>query len=540
MFFGKKTADGLRCHSTQFQLLTEIGIDVGRVQSEIKEEMMPMPEGIQASLRPYQQKGFSWLVYLYRNGYGGCLGDDMGLGKTLQTICLLQFIANTKRASLTSADEGAALEGLPLFSESEKIDKELFPPSLVVLPTSLVHNWVNELNKFAPSLKVYQYSGIKRMKTKDIARFFAMFDVVITTYGTLRVDIDLLQTAEFHHLIMDESQFVRNPDSQTFQAIKQIRSRYKLALTGTLIENSLSDLWAQFDIMNQGMLGSYSAFKKGYIAPIQRQNREKEEKLLRMIRPFILRRTKLEVAPELPPLTEEVVYCNMSEEQKGLYETEKSKIRNSLSEEGLQQSAVSNFAFLTLQGLTRLRLLANHPVLQEGKFTGSSGKFDQVVMYLEELLAKHHKVLVFSSFVKHLRLFSQYFEEKAWKYAWLSGDTLPQVRERQIADFQEREDVNCFFISLKAGGVGLNLTAADYVFILDPWWNPSAEMQALSRSHRIGQDKNVMVYRFISSGTIEEKIRRLQESKSRLAETFVTSSNPLTGMTKDEIGVLLE
>lgn len=539
MFFGKKANDRLRLHKNQYQLLSDIGIESQAQKLSHEEELVPVPAEIKAQLRPYQQRGFSWLVHLYRHGAGGCLGDDMGLGKTLQTICLLQYLTNEKIHTRKQKNLDAG-ELSPLQAEGAIEMDDDYLPSLVVVPTSLAHNWLNELHKFAPGLKVYAYAGLKRMKTKDLDKFFRMFDVVLTTYGTMRVDIDLLKTVHFHHLVLDESQFVRNPDSLTFKAVKSIQSKYKLALTGTLIENSLSDLWAQFDIANEGMLGPFSAFKKAYINPIAKENKEKQEKLLRLIRPFILRRTKQEVAPELPPLTEEVIFCGMSDEQQKLYETEKSKIRNSLSADILQQALTANFAFLTLQGLTRLRLLANHPVLQDADYTGTSGKFEQVIMNLEELIERNHKVLVFSSFVKHLRLFSNYFEDKKWKFAWLTGDTLPQVREQQVLDFQNKNDVNCFFISLKAGGVGLNLTAADYVFILDPWWNPAAEMQALSRSHRIGQDKNVMVYRFISTGTIEEKIRRLQDAKSRLAETFVTSSNPLQGMTKQDVDVLLE
>lgn len=541
MLLGKKTGETLRLQKSQHFLLDDIGFDTKKCVQEVAEEKITVPKEIKASLRPYQQKGFSWLVYLYRNNYGGCLGDDMGLGKTLQTICLLQYIANMKREKKHSKDDNRLFVELPLFSgNAGDADDKSFPPSLVVLPSSLIHNWVNELKKFAPSLKVYAYSGIKRMKTKDIGKFFSMFDVVLTTYGTLRVDIDLLKTAEFHHLIMDESQYVRNPDSMSFKAIKQIQARYKLALTGTLIENSLNDLWAQFDIVNEGMLGTFSSFKKAYIHPINQGNQEKQERLLKLIHPFIMRRTKEEVAPELPPVTEEVVYCDMTEDQKSLYEKEKSRIRNSLSVDSLQESIAANFAFVTLQGLTRLRLLANHPALLDEKYEGDSGKFEQVMMSLEELIEKKHKVLVFSSFVKHLKLFKDYLDKHKHKYSWLTGDTPIPAREKEIARFQENKDVNCFFISLKAGGVGLNLTAADYVFILDPWWNPSAEMQALSRSHRIGQNKNVMVYRFISNDTIEEKIRRLQECKSRLAETFVSSSNPLTGMTKEEIEGLLD
>lgn len=542
MIFGKKTQDGISLHRSQYRLIDDLKIGNPIDPITINDQDVEVPIEIQAQLRPYQQKGFSWLVHLFQNNFGGCLGDDMGLGKTLQTICLLQFIHNEKINCQHNSTQ-AIFQSLPLFTslsnENNHGNTSTSSTSLVVVPTSLIHNWLNEIQKFAPSLKVHAYTGVKRMKTKDIDKFFRLFDVIITTYGTLRVDINYLKLATFHHLILDESQFVRNPESLTYKAVKQINAKHKLILTGTLIENSLADLWAQFEIINEGMLGSFSGFKKMYINPVTLGNKDKEEKLLKMIHPFILRRTKQEVAPELPPLTEEVIYCSMSEEQDKAYESEKSRIRNSLTVENTSINNASTFAFLTLQGLTRLRLLANHPILFDGKFDGTSGKFEQVMMNLEELIERHHKVLVFSSFVKHLRLFTNYFKEKGWKFSWLSGETQVADRERQIANFQEREDVNCFFISLKAGGVGLNLTAADYVFIIDPWWNPAAEMQALSRSHRIGQDKNVMVYRFITQSTIEDKIRQLQNAKSRLAEIFVTSNNPLSGMEKEDIEELL-
>jgi SNF2 family DNA or RNA helicase len=251
-----------------------------------------------------------------------------------------------------------------------------------------------------------------------------------------------------------------------------------------------------------------------------------------MIQPFMLRRTKSEVAPELPPVTEETVYCDMSDEQAEYYEIEKNRIRNNLISDTVMFDP-KKIPFIALQGLTRLRLLANHPRFVDEQYTGSSGKFEQVIMYIEGLIAENHKVLIFSSFVRHLRLFSEYFDRQNLKYAWLSGATTD--RENEIARFINDDDINCFFISLKAGGVGLNLTIAEYVFILDPWWNPAVEMQAISRSHRIGQNKNVMVYRFISTKTIEEKIRRLQEKKSKLADKFVTSANPLSVMSKEEI-----
>ncbi|NDW08950.1 DEAD/DEAH box helicase [Dysgonomonas sp. 520] len=540
MFFGKKIGDDIRLQKYHYQLVDLLNIDAHKQVSDFHlKELLPVPDGVNATLRQYQRKGFSWLMHLMENGFGGCLADDMGLGKTLQTIALLQYVHLQRKKANTGKKINPT--GQLSFFEEDNLEQNTskdYPPSLVVMPTSLLHNWQNELKRFTPNQKVYLYSGDKRMKSKDLDKFFRMFDVILTTYGTLRIDIDMLERCTFHHFVLDESQYVKNPNSMTYKAVKRINAMHKLALTGTPIENSLSDLWAQFNIVNEGMLGTQSAFQKTYINPINRNNKEKEEILLKIIQPFILRRTKSEVAPELPPLTEETIYCDMSEQQQKCYNHEKNKIRNNLMI-GDQLADSSKFAFITLQGLTRLRLLANHPGLLEPSYTEDSGKFEQVVMYLETLRSSNHKVLVFSSFVKHLRLFSRYFDEKDWKYAWLTGETNVQDREKEIDRYMRNEDVNCFFISLKAGGVGLNLTAADYVFILDPWWNPAAEMQAISRSHRIGQNKNVIVYRFISSGSIEEKIRQLQESKSKLAETFISSSNPLSNMSKEEIERLI-
>jgi superfamily II DNA or RNA helicase len=550
MHFGKKSGDSIRLDRRHFQLLDSCGKTAGNIDAF---KNIPIPEGVNCKLYNYQERGFSWLVHLCKNSFGGCLADDMGLGKTLQTIVLLQYVANeetrdtTNIRSVDTAPQAAKSvcetgKQLSVFDPTEnELQPELEqqkerPVSLVVMPTSLLFNWQNEFSRFAPSLRVYPYAGKNRLKNKTATSVFFDYDVVITTYVTLRNDIEILSCFEFCYLILDESQYVKNPESQTYKAVKQIVSRYRLSLTGTPIENSLTDLWAQFNIINEGILGNYSSFKKRYINPIKKENEQREKTLLRMIQPFMLRRTKSEVAPELPPIIEEVVYCDMSEEQMECYETEKSKIRYSLiSDEVLTDP--QKISFIALQGLTRLRLLANHPRFVDEEYTGSSGKFEQVIMYIEGLIAENHKVLIFSSFVKHLRLFSDYLDQQNRQYAWLSGATVD--RESEINKFVRNDGINCFFISLKTGGVGLNLIVADYVFILDPWWNPAAEMQAIGRSHRIGQDKNVMVYRFISTKTIEEKIRRLQENKAKLADKFVTSANPLNMMTKEEIEDLI-
>jgi SNF2 family DNA or RNA helicase len=451
----------------------------------------------------------------------------------------LQYLVLFRKKGTSAACADETGQFLLFGEDAPEMKTENIPSSLLVVPTSLLHNWMNEIKRFAPGLKVYLYSGIKRIKSKDIGKIFKHYDIVITTYGILRNDIDLLHPVDFFYLILDESQYVKNPASLTYKAVKQIQASHKLALTGTPIENSLSDLWAQFDIVNEGMLGNYSLFKKAYINPIiQKKSKEKEEILLKMIRPFLLRRTKEEVTPELPPLLEEVIYCDMSEEQKDYYKKEKNRVRNVLIRNLDRQSEVlpSKASLPVLQGLTRLRLSANHPALADRQFDGSSGKFEQVILQFESLKAGNHKVLIFSSFVKHLKLFADYFDKQSWKYAWLTGAT--GDREKEIKYFSEQQDVNCFFISLKAGGVGLNLTAADYVFILDPWWNPAAEMQAVARAHRIGQEQNVMVYRFISIDTIEEKIVKLQQEKSELVETFINAKN-VVHLSMKEIDELL-
>jgi superfamily II DNA or RNA helicase len=472
-----------------------------------------LPEQTNTLLRPYQEEGFYWLEHLYKNGFGGCLADDMGLGKTLQTITLLQHIYADNRGD------------------------SLRPAALVVAPTSLLHNWRNELARFAPELRVYLYTGDKRLKSRDAKMVFSTCQVVIASYGVMRNDIEYLKEYTFQILILDESQYIKNPSSLAYQAAKQLDALHKLVLTGTPLENSLDDLWAQFNFINEGLLGDLQSFRKDFVQPILREKNEERETLLkRLISPFLLRRTKEEVTPELPPLLQEVIYCDMTEEQQAVYEAEKNRIRNLLLEYREQPELPRNH-FVALQGLNKLRQLANHPKLVDVDYAKESGKFDQIVLSFETLKASNHKVLIFSSYVKYLNLLAERFDAEGWKYAMLTGET--RKREEEIRYFTSQADVHCFFISLKAGSTGLNLTVADYVFILDPWWNPASEMQALSRAHRIGQEKSVIACRFISTGTVEEKIICLQESTPTLYETVINENNPLSQFTWAEIEELL-
>ena len=528
---GRETEKGIRISKMHVGLLNE---SVNELFSEQKRQALqkfkqrpdehPVPSPhLNALLRPYQKEGFYWLVHLYHTGLGGCLADDMGLGKTLQTITLLDYIYAKAGKKETLPD---SIGQLPLFTQQEST----LPASLIVVPKSLLHNWQNELKKFDAGLKVYVHAGNKRIQSKDVGKIFNRYQVIITSYSMVRADIEYLKTYPFHYIILDESQTIKNPDSLLYESIQKLYSSHKLVLTGTPIENSLSDLWAQFNFINPGLLGAFSFFKNTYIQKIKEKNTRAEQTLQQLIQPLFLRRTKEEVTPDLPQLSQEIIYCDMTDSQQKIYELEKNRIRNILLDN--KENPAGNH-FIALQGLMRLRLLANHPALIDPDYPEDSGKFDQIMLYLEILRESGHKVLIFSSFVKHLKLFTERFEQEGWNFAMLTGQTVN--RETEINKFTENKDVNCFFISLKAGGTGLNLTAADYVFIIDPWWNPAVEAQAISRAHRIGQDKNVMVYRFISSDTIEEKIILLQQAKLQLSDTFITSNNPLEHLNKEEM-----
>lgn len=515
------------------------------LDSPAQVELPPLAD---VTLRPYQMAGFYWMRALFEQGLGGILADDMGLGKTLQTIALLASLYPETGKYLPGANSSSSqsatgvVHQLDLFADppplpeiktspaSAKGDESRHPCSLVVLPASLVHNWMNELHRFAPWLRVHLHVGTARTSGTSI---FRHSDVVLTTYGTLRNDIDWFSRFTFGLVILDESQNIKNPDSKAAQAVFSLQALHRLVLTGTPIQNSLTDIWSQFHFLNPGMLGSFPHFQKHYASPLSKNpHDEAGEKLKHIIKPFILRRTKIEVATELPALTETIVYCTMTDEQQSLYETEKSKIRNSLLEK-FETDGGGNSSVLVLRSLMMLRQLANHPRMLDAGSEAGSGKFAEVTESLETLLAENHKVLIFSSFVRHLKLLEEFCKGAGFSYAMLTGSTTH--REKVINAFKKEKDTRLFLISLKAGGVGLNLTEADYVFILDPWWNPAAEMQALNRAHRIGQDKNVFVYRFITKDTVEEKIVMLQQRKKELADLFVTSDTTIAGMTQAEI-----
>ncbi|GAB3910871.1 DEAD/DEAH box helicase [Mucilaginibacter boryungensis] len=455
---------------------------------------IPMPVNFSGSLRHYQQAGYNWFHFLREYHFGGCLADDMGLGKTIQTLALLQ-----KNKEDTEAAGGKST-------------------SLLIMPTSLIYNWINEAKKFTPQLKMMVHTGAFRYKSPEV---FSNYDVVVTTYGITRIDIEMFKSFFFDYVILDESQNIKNPSSKSYQAVKQLKSRFKLILSGTPVENSVNDLWTQMSFINPGLLGSQQFFMNEFVTPIEKKkDEEKARKLQAIIKPFVLRRTKEQVATELPPKTEHLFYCQMSDEQASVYEKVKSEYRNELLK-SLEDGTFAQTQMQVLQGLIKLRQIANHPSMIDDDYEGDSGKFENVVHTLSNVLDGGHKVLIFSQFVKQLQIYRRYFDEENITYTYLDGST--QNRGEIVKRFQEDEKTKVFLISIKAGGVGLNLTEADYVFILDPWWNPAVEQQAIDRTHRIGQTKNVFIYKFITKDTVEEKILALQQRKLSVARALITT-----------------
>ncbi|MFC7666821.1 DEAD/DEAH box helicase [Hymenobacter humi] len=486
-----------------------MGRKLAKLRDFAEVEDHPLPTGFLGELRPYQKAGYNWLRFVQDYHFGGCLADDMGLGKTVQTLAMLLHRRESGEA------QGAA--------------------SLLVLPTSLVFNWLAEAEKFTPDLRILAYTGTYRDKNPDR---FADYDVVLTSYGIVRLDTELLASYKFDYVILDESQAIKNPSSTTSQAVRQLRSKHRLILTGTPVENSTMDLWSQMSFINPGLLGTQAFFRKEFLKPIEKhQDEGRTRRLHALIKPFILRRHKAQVAKELPEKTEQLSYCPMTEEQAHAYEETKSFYRNKILR-NLDEHGPASTQFLLLQGLTRLRQIANHPRLADDTYTHESGKLREVMRMIRNVVAEGHKVLVFSQFVQHLALVRAALDERQAAYAYLDGAT--RDRPSEVARFQENEDLKIFLISLKAGGIGLNLTAADYVFILDPWWNPAVEAQAVDRAHRIGQTRPVFTYKFITQGTVEEKILALQRHKLALvSELIATDEAVIKHLTRADIEELL-
>ena len=533
--FGVGQNESVRIKKAHYMIVDEIDDESGTMQStkdliEHQDVDYTPSHNLNATLRPYQLEGVKWLISHQQNGLGACLADDMGLGKTLQTIAVL---SHTKEHLKRSASPKNSSQQMSLFGET--ILEELNPlRALIVLPAALVFNWYHEIKKFNATLHITRHIGSKRSKKVDS---LASFDIVLTTYQTALRDIALLVKIEWEYIVLDESQMIKNKNSKLFQAINTLSAINKISLSGTPIENSLSDLWAQMQFINDGMLGSFAFFKKHYLTPIEKYRDEAaSEELAKIVKPYILRRTKEEVAKDLPPLTEKVEYINLEKSQKDIYEKVKSGTRNYLL--GLDEND-NAYRFHVFAALTKLRQIANHPILVDDKYESDHAKLDVILSQMESLTKANHKVLIFSSFTSLLNIYQAECDKHNWKYTTLTGSDSQKDREKVVNSFQEDETVSFFFISLKAGGVGLNLTAADYVFILDPWWNPFAEKQAIARAHRIGQEKPITVIRYIARDTIEEKILKLQEKKQSLSDDilkFELGDKKLSGT--DLVGLL--
>jgi len=517
-----ETEDGLRLAGAQITLLDQLLLEGDRVQADEefnrrrehlrgfeRIEPTPMPAGLSGELRPYQKSGVDWLHFLHEYGFGGCLADDMGTGKTFTTLAFLQSLSESHHATAAT---------------------------LLVLPRSLIFNWEREAAKFTPGLRLLNHAHATR--AKDLAQFDE-YDLVLTTYGILLRDIELLRQHRFHYVILDEAQAIKNPVSQSAKAVRLLISDHRLSLTGTPVENSTLELWSQFSFLNPGLLGSLEHFRTEFAGAIEKNHDEIAAAFLRkLVHPFILRRTKDQVATDLPPRTEEILSVEMEPGQKKLYEKTRDHYRDQIL--GIvEKEGLDDVRMKILEGLLRLRQIANHPKLVEPASRAASGKFEQLLETLETLRAEGHKALVFSQFVQMLTLVREALDARKIPYAYLDGRT--KDRQGRVDAFQNDPALPFFLISLKAGGVGLNLTAADYVIHIDPWWNPAVEMQATDRTHRIGQDKPVFVYKLITQGTVEEKILLLQDRKRALVSQLIsTETSFFKSLTKQDIELLFE
>lgn len=515
---GEIKGNHIKLSKFHFSLIDEmyISIDSEELMQELENkkrkllqfdriEPRPLPAGVQATLRDYQMQAFNWLGFLEEFGWGGCIADDMGLGKTLQALTLLQ----------------------------EQARKQPDIPNLVVLPTTLVFNWENEIRKFCPSLTYFIHTGAQRLKTTE---HFSKYNIIITTYGIVVNDIEILAEFPFNYVILDESQAVKNPNAKRCKAVQLLKAKNRLAMTGTPIENNTFDLYSQINFVNPGLLGPVQFFKEEFATPIDRDGDEqKVEQLRRLIKPFMLRRTKEQVASELPPKTETILFCEMEAAQKRVYEQFRQKYRDIILDK-IDTDGMAKSSFTILEGLLKLRQICDSPYLlnnEEQEYGKESIKVDELMTLLLENVG-NHKALVFSQFLDMLALVRHRLEENGIGYEYMDGST--QQREKVVQRFKQDEECRVFLASLKAGGVGLNLTEADYVFLLDPWWNPAVEMQAIDRTHRIGQTKNVFAYKFICKDSIEEKILQLQERKKHLAAELITSENGFVkNLTREDI-----
>jgi superfamily II DNA or RNA helicase len=467
---------------------------IGRIVDRLRdfgaiEEQKP-PRAFHGVLRDYQRAGLNWLFFLREYGLNGCLADDMGLGKTVQALAFLQKLK--EKGGLGTA--------------------------LIVVPVTTVLNWEAEIKRFTPSLRYALHYGPHRPRDGGLRGF----DVIITSYHTLRNDIELFKDTRYGVLVLDESQQFKNPGSLLWKACRMLDAEMKLAMTGTPLENNTFELWAQMEVLNPGLLGGKREFQERFAKPIEAERSEEAASELRkLVFPFILRRKKEDVVKELPPKSEIVLYSEMEDKQAALYtnlrERCREMVRGRIESDGIEKSALDIFS-----ALLKLRQVALFPGLADSRYRGvRSCKFEQLVQLVREILQEDHKVLVFSQFVKALSVMRDHFEREGLAFSYIDGSMSARNRSQEVRAFEKRDGNKLFLLSLRAGGIGINLTSADYVVLFDPWWNPAVESQAIDRTHRIGQTRKVIAYKLIVKDTVEEKILDLQEKKKKLVREIV-------------------
>jgi len=524
---GKKKKDHVEVSKYNLSIIDEIYNDLKNKEDEKLIRIKKIIEGLKrfngirnvnvpmhfnGRLRKYQKAGLDWLYFLSRYNLNGILADDMGLGKTVQALALLLVL-----------------------KDSEKLKN-----ALIVAPVSTLSNWIMEIKRFTPSFSTYMHHGPSRLKDTDS---ISKADITVTSYHTLRNDIKIFKEYQFTYLILDEAQIAKNPSSKIYKSVNLLNAEHKLSLTGTPVENSIVDLWSQMNFLNPGMLGTLNEFKVKFSKPIEHENSrlklEKSELLKKMIFPFILRRKKEKVLKELPPKEEIILYATMENKQRKAYaeirEYYRNRVKNKINADGVNRSAI-----VILEALLKLRQAAILPAMAADRYSNTpSCKLDLLKIKVQELLSENHKALIFSQFLGSLAAIREWVEKLNVGYSYLDGSS--KNRAGEIRSFQENDAKRLFIISLRAGGLGINLTASDYVILFDPWWNPAVENQAVDRSHRIGQINRVTIYKMITKDTIEEKILKLQEKKTRIADEIITSEKAFfKSLKKDEILNLFE
>ncbi len=465
-----------------------------------------LPRRFHGELRDYQHGGYNWLFFLNEYGLGGCLADDMGLGKTVQALAFFQKLKEEGRLKI----------------------------SLVVVPVNTIANWESEIHRFTPQLEYLLYYGPTR--EKDL-KSVENYDFILTSYQTLRNDIARLKEMHFNYVLLDESQNIKNFNSLLFKAVRLLKSDRRVSLTGTPIENSIYELWSQMEFLNPGMLYGKKAFMRTFVRPIEKQqNSEAAQRLRKIIYPFILRRKKEDVVKELPDKSEVMLYSQMGKRQAEIYEQHKEFYRKAITGK-IERDGIEKSAIEILAALLKLRQIALFPVLADRKFRHvQSSKFQQMKDIVEEIFEENHKIVIFSQFVQCLEIIREYARKGGFRHSYIDGSVKSRQRKKEIQNFQERDEYRLFLLSLKAGGVGINLTAADYVILFDPWWNPAVESQAVDRVHRIGQTKKVIAYKMVTKGTVEEKMLVLKERKKELAgELITTETGFFKSLTREDV-----